>query len=199
MEFAVEKACIIVLARRDSERLPGKNKYPVNGIPLYRYTFRLIKKLGLDCFVISDDTELLEKAREYGFNTIIEPKKYATPTGGDMELMKWVHQEIKKDIYFMLPLTSPVRDELSVMNWIIEFRYGGSGIKHKSALSVYCDNVGNWKENGSFYAWRKEQLKRPFIFDRESKIFQDDFNIDINTIEDIRKAEKTLSAMEVTI
>lgn len=185
MELLAEKACIIILARKGSKRLPGKNHYPVAGKPLYQYTFDFVEKLGYPVYVISDDHDLLKKACEKNFAAIEEPAHYATDTGGNMELMRWVHDQIGKDIYFMFPITSPVRDK-KLMLANMKLFVDNSGISSKYSVD------SKYLEDGSFYGWRKKQLERKFIYDEYSRPFVNNYSFDINDINDINEVERYL-------
>lgn len=189
MERPLEKTCIIVLARAGSERIKNKNHVIVSGVPLYEYTFDFVASMQSDVYVISDDSELLEAAENRGFFTIQEPDKYATATGGDMSLMRWVHDQIESDIYFMFPLTSPIRDTEIINSAMTDFYCSANKL---SILSVYQHDNLFFRANGSFYGWRKEQLDREFIYDNKSMLIQDIYYYDIDTIEDVEKVEAVI-------
>ena len=112
-----EKCIAFIFARGGSKGLPGKNKRPLNGIPLIAHSVITGKKSPSikDVIVSTDDDELAAIAKDYGaLVPFMRPKELASDTSA--EWFSWRHAitETKKlygefDKFISLPPTAPLR------------------------------------------------------------------------------------------
>ena len=80
----------IIAARGGSKRVPGKNIKLLKNKPLIVYPITEAKKCKYisEVYVSTDDTDIKKVAEEYGAKIIMRPKKYATDTALDIEVMR---------------------------------------------------------------------------------------------------------------
>jgi len=81
------------VGRKDSERLPGKNKAILHGEPMVSHTIKaaLASKLAQPPNLIvcsSDDPDILEIARKAGIEVIDRPPELATSTAHSMDVVR---------------------------------------------------------------------------------------------------------------
>jgi hypothetical protein len=71
----------LLLGRGGSTGFPGKNTYPVLGLPLMAYPLLAARgsKYVSRLFVSTDDKEIMEVARQYGAEVIVRPPELCTP------------------------------------------------------------------------------------------------------------------------
>ena len=186
----------ITLAKEKSSRFEGHNKNMalLNKKPLIEWTFDLLNHLVNkieDClsYCITDSEIIIELARRKNIKIIEEPKKYVENESLNMEMMRWIDWKINKDIivnkYIMLPATFPFRGYNTTYKRIREFIFNN----WDSAFSI--SKKGNeYKANGNMFCFTSEQLQKDFVYDENSRCWIDNYNIDIDTIEDLQEAKK---------
>lgn len=178
---------VIVCAKAKSERFPGKNLHPVCGKPLIQHTFDFIQE-NLDVrlkniWVVTDSDDILNMAEKYGFGRMREPEQFVN-NSHNMPLMRWIDEILKAQNYIMLPATSPVRDA-SLMCHIADFlRYS-----HNDGHTVTKDVRGVYRANGALFMWHHSQLENNDIISDNPRLYIDPYNLDIDTIEDLKKVE----------
>jgi CMP-N-acetylneuraminic acid synthetase len=107
---------ILIPARGGSKRFPGKNLYPLGGLPLILHTINF----SLDYFshdkiwVNSDDEKILDEAKKMGVNYTNRPNHLAQDSTPTSEVCKFQINEferlgIKCDALIILQATSPFR------------------------------------------------------------------------------------------
>lgn len=120
-------SCLIIIpARGGSKGLPGKNIKPLLGKPLIGWTIetalKIQKKLNCRTIVSSDSIDIINVAKEFGAEIpFTRPLELAqdTSSSSDVVLHAIDFFERKKvffDYVIMLETTSPLRDELDVLN-----------------------------------------------------------------------------------
>ena len=113
------KRLATICARKNSKGLPGKNKFLLNGVPLYAIAISqaLATKYFTSITVTSDDQEILENALPYGADlTVIRPPNLSTSTAGKPETIAHALLETERklninyDVVVDLDVTSPLRN-----------------------------------------------------------------------------------------
>lgn len=106
----------VVVGRKNSKGLPGKNMKKFNGLPLAEWTMRQAKdsKSLSRVIVSSDDDEILALGEEYGFISIKRPAELATddaPIGAAImdAISRSGIEIIDSDVIVLLEPTSPLR------------------------------------------------------------------------------------------
>lgn len=175
---------IITCARIDSKRLPAKNIKPLAGKALIRYTVEFAKLFNYPFYVFSKDFEIENVTTDC--DQIYEPEELYDIPGNIIEKLKYINELINKDYIIVLQPTCPFRDFEKVKMWIEDFRYGN----HRIGYSVYMKDSETFVKNGAFYIFRKDVLHCNFKdVASEAKLYIDDQNIDIDTLEDFKRAE----------
>ena len=109
---------IIIPARANSKRLPGKNMKILGGKPLIQYSidFALSSFPNKDIWVNSDDLEILEFAKTKGIKTLLRPDELAADFSSTADVLKHHVNYFKKkkiacDAIILLQPTNPFRED----------------------------------------------------------------------------------------
>ena len=109
---------IIIPARANSKRLPGKNMKILGGKPLIQHSidFALKNFSNKDIWVNSDDREILEFANKKGIMTLLRPDELATDFSTTVDVLKHHVNYFKKnkiacDAIILLQPTNPFRED----------------------------------------------------------------------------------------
>lgn len=143
-----------VHAKGSSERLPGKNKKILGGIPLFCHAIQAAKAAELvDLVVIdSDDDEILRIGQEHGATPLKRPDHLANnQTTGD-DLMEWQAGNYPgSEIVVQVVPTSPFIEPPSIDTAIMLIRSTGSdsavGVR-KEPLYVWRWGLPTYMRNG---------------------------------------------------
>jgi CMP-N-acetylneuraminic acid synthetase len=197
----------VILARAGSKRLPGKLWRLLKNKPLIEYTIEHALEIGYPVYIYTDSAIIKHLASKYNVN--IRDKILENEEGIHRTQEELIHynQEYNADYIIMLQGTSPYRDTTKIKEWVKDFIASGND----TGLAVYpidryiyntegnCINadrntynkkVKTLAESGSFYIFNTSMLQKKSIFDTEKKmLFIDKYDIDIDTIDDLRKAE----------
>jgi CMP-N-acetylneuraminic acid synthetase len=187
------KLAIICFAREGSTRLPKKNAMKLRGIPLIWYTLSAMNYIyikhhlnGIECqrYLLTDFEDCKKVADNMNIPVIWRdhPKEW-----DDNRLNKWAHEIIKADNYLLLQPTSPFRNHDKILEWL-------AICLNNNIESAYAVRKTNdiYKRAGSFFFYSKEILAKGKLNDENSLIFQDPIDIDIDTIDDFKEAERYL-------
>lgn len=88
----------LIIGRKGSTGLPGKNLYPINGKPLAYYPMMAAKKAKhvTDVYLSTDDEKLMEIAESLKINLIKRPTNLATSAALGEHVFVHGYKEIKK-------------------------------------------------------------------------------------------------------
>lgn len=213
-----KKVAIIILARgKYSKRIPYKPLTMFCGKPLINWTLDITNQLPYDAYVYTDMEEIKKICKKY--KCFVRDKLYENEEGihkTKEEIIEY-NKEIEADIIILMQITSPIREIELVKEWIKQFLKSNSecGIAaYKLQDGFYYDDYGFpynydqqkrkynqnfsikedvYKETGSFYIFNFEQIhKNHFTNSDEILIFEDPYNVDINTYQDIEIAKELL-------
>ena len=211
-----EKVAIVILARgKYSKRIPMKPLAILKYKTLIEHTLDFSINLDLPIWVYTDLEEIKTICGFYK-NVNVRNKLFETESGiheTAKEIIEY-NKEIKADVVILLQVTSPFRNVEKAKRWVNDFiesdydcgfaGYSCKGYFYKSHLggevrAINYDptnrtyNQGNYdrliRETGSFYIFRISQLQKNHFMNGKIVCFEDDYNIDINIEEDLRKAE----------
>lgn len=112
-------AIAFIPARKNSKRLPGKNKKLLNGIPLFQYTVEAALKSKCYQMVVltTDDKKIVEIGKRIdGLTVLTRPDKYATDDVRAKDVILYHLDRIDKkfDYVSLLMPTSPFRDAADI-------------------------------------------------------------------------------------
>jgi CMP-N-acetylneuraminic acid synthetase len=112
-------AIAFIPARKNSKRLPGKNKKLLNGIPLFQYTVEAALKSKCYQMVVltTDDEKIVEIGKRIdGLTVLARPDEYATDDVRAKDVILYHLDRIDKkfDYVSLLMPTSPFRDATDI-------------------------------------------------------------------------------------
>jgi CMP-N-acetylneuraminic acid synthetase len=186
----------IILARKNSKRLPGKNTRLLNGKPLISYTIESAINSGIiDTLIVStDDLSIADIMAEY-YNEYEKPIMHfrkrpdylATDTAPSEECILHAMDTVgKHDYVCLLQATSPlrtgddIRDAFETM-----IGYGWNGIASR--------NGNTDVHNGAIFIDEWDKLYNTRQLTRNRRYYMpSNRSVDIDTIDDFNRAEKLL-------
>ena len=110
MEYLIS---ILIPARMESTRFPGKPLAPIEGIPMVVYCARNAIKTGLQVFVCTDSKEIYSVCELYKINAILTP---AFNTGTDR--IAWASNQIEAEFIINLQGDEPLISSDSIKQFI---------------------------------------------------------------------------------
>ena len=120
---------IIIPARLNSKRLPGKNMKVLGDKPLIQYSidFALNNMSADSIWVNSDDEKIIEFAKKKGIKTLLRPDDLATDYTSTVDVLKFQVNYFKEhniacDAIILLQPTNPFRDDNLLKEAIEEFQ-----------------------------------------------------------------------------
>jgi CMP-N-acetylneuraminic acid synthetase len=209
-----ETVICIIPARGQSKRLPRKNILPFNGKPIIAYPIKaaLDSRLFSKVIVSSEDDEILSVAREHGAYGVKRPAELSTDKASEIEAYKHV-LETEDCEYFcaIYPCAAFVKPE-EIKGAFISLRSEDADVcmgvtkydthpyqmimrysdfYHLRFPELNDDRYPDaWASNGSLYWFRTAAFSEtPTYFPARLMIYPT-FNIDINTLDDFKKAER---------
>jgi CMP-N,N'-diacetyllegionaminic acid synthase len=202
----------LIPCRSGSKRIPSKNMYPLNGIPLYEYTIKAALDSKLDDVVISSDSfNYVHKLCKF----IVRPHELAKDDTPMLPVIQDVVEtyEIsfgkKVDAVCLLQPTSPLRTAEDI-NQALDMYYcantpdptdmpHGAGSLY-SGYYMRIKNVGvvdskerprHFQRNGAIFIICKEMIQKGIMFDEGTLQYEMPFSrsVDIDTFDDMALAE----------
>ena len=196
---------IIIPARADSKRLPGKNMKVLGNKPLIQYSidFALNHFSADSIWVNSNDLRIIEFAKQIGVRTLLRPNILATDHTPTVDVLKFQinyfkEQNITCDAIILLQPTNPFREKNLLKIAIKEFQKAKRNslatfsISEKKIGKIECDFFKptnyvpgkrsqdlekSYYENGLLYITKLESIL-------EGKIITEDvYPLVCNTIE----------------
>ncbi len=113
-------AIVIIPARYDSTRFPGKALYPLNGFPLVQHVYERAKRSRLvkDVIVATDSEEILKKVHSFGGKAILTDKKHNSGTDRIAEVATSLNYNIIVNVQCDEPLIQPemIDDVITILD-----------------------------------------------------------------------------------
>jgi CMP-N-acetylneuraminic acid synthetase len=185
----------VILARQESKRLPDKNKKLLAGKTLVEHSIDQAFECGLfDYIVVSTDDQEIKYIiwTRYKNRVIIVNRPFflAVDSANSEEPVLHAIDEVYRSTEKMpewvclLQPTSPLRIEKDIRDSIIMAERAGKSIHSR------CNN----RVNGAIYYMKVKDLYQKRKFDCESYVYDmpEERSVDIDTIEDFRRAEKII-------
>jgi CMP-N-acetylneuraminic acid synthetase len=212
----------IILAREGSIRLKNKNRRKINGISLVDWSINFAKKINFlnDIIVSSDDQKILKKYINNSIIVINRPKFLSKKESSSEDAIIHAASEYEKknrkiDSILLLQPTSPFRSLQAVNYAFKKYNYfkkkksiiSVSKSKNKSKKKYYIKgnnltylpskNKNYYQIDGNFYIASLKFLKKykSFFYKNKSHPIINKykkFSVDIDTIDDFKKAKKYL-------
>lgn len=120
---------IVIPARMDSDRLPGKPLLPIGGKPMVRWVYDTAKKTSADyVFITTPDKEVAEYCQENGLSWMPSNKTIPTGTHRVADIASRFMSELKVDFVVNLQadeyeITSQSIDSLISFGWRNKFDF----------------------------------------------------------------------------
>jgi CMP-N,N'-diacetyllegionaminic acid synthase len=188
------KILALIPARKNSRRLPNKNKIIFFNKPLFLWSVDIAKKIPeiCDILVSTDDDEILKISRKFGILAPwLRPKKLSSANTSSIDMaqhaLKWYEKKIGKiDGLLLLQPTSPLRSKKTLIKCIKTF-------KNKK-----CDSVITVKKasmNPKFLVQINNNLIKPILKGANEKhlpkdIYQPDGSIYLIKPSVLKNSEK---------
>lgn len=182
----------LVPARGGSKRIPRKNLRPLAGIPLLLWT--LIPFRAYNPVVSTNDPEILNLSRRYGFDVIGRPSSLASDDASSADVALHALKQRGEDVVMLLQPTSPFRDAKTVESAISMFKILDRPVAtFKDAPHVFHNRkpVSDAEApTGSCYVIHKRDLGDTFLPENYACVPDTVLgSIDIDTEEDWKLAE----------
>ncbi|MDP2217208.1 MAG: hypothetical protein Q8J68_07985 [Methanolobus sp.] len=146
---------VIVPARRDSKRLPHKNKMLLHGVPLWENSVNIAKKAGIKNIIVSTNDEEILSTKVEGVMMLERSKQNATDEATTTDVIYEVIQFIEatgikyKTIALLQP-TSPLLEPHTLRHALHQFQ-------DKSMRCLIAYNQ-QYKPCGAFYIFRYSEF-----------------------------------------
>ena len=172
------KLKVIIAARGGSKRVPGKNIKLLKNKPLIAYPITEAKKCKYtsEVYVSTDDTDIKKVAEEYGAKIILRPKKYATDTALDIDVMRHVVRVLndEDDIVHLRATTPIIKSE--VIDDAIKYFFDNemctglrsaheapeTAYKFFSKDDIYWKGLFDNEIEGDYYNWPSQSLPKTY-------------------------------------
>lgn len=112
------KLVIMIPARSGSKRIPKKNTRLLSGKPLVKYAIETAKETKYPVYVNTDDTEVMEIAKEMEVNVYVRPKELASDTATNDDFMLDFLNNINCEYVLQILPTSPFITKNEINNFI---------------------------------------------------------------------------------
>lgn len=212
------KYIALIPARGGSKRLPRKNILPLAGKPLIAHSIEYAKSEGIPVYVSTDDAEIKSISLQYGANVINRPAELASDHATTAAVLKhaaqWlIDNGVDYDYIIILQATNPLRPEgmireaievcenehpnsLMGVNPILR-KQGRIIDNHFEPVNYHfgqrSQDMEVWYyENGLLYFTSKEKCLEEMVMTPDARPLIVDHifgEIDIDTVDDLRKAE----------
>ncbi len=175
------KILALIPARKNSKRLPKKNKINFFNMPLFLWSVNIAKKIPeiCDILVSTDDIEILKIAKKAKILAPwLRPKKLsssiATSTDMALHALKWYEgQKGKVDGLLLLQPTSPLRKKKTLKKCIQLFK--AKNCDSVITVKEVSQNLKNYAQIKSGYI--KPLLRKKITQSLPKKIYQTDGSI----------------------
>ena len=199
------KIVAVIPARAGSVRLPGKNKKAFNGKPLIAWTVELaLKLIQFDKIIVSsDDPDILEYCLNYYGNhenleVMRRPKELAQPNTPIWKVIEHIGSMgtiNPNNIIVLLQPTSPLRIYSDIEKAIYMFQGNWKGV-----IPITKINKFYYKRCGTVFVDKYyEILTHKGVREGQFILIPSERAIDIDTLEDFKKAEYLMKTGALTI
>lgn len=207
----MKKFCLI-LARKNSRRIKGKNMILFNGKPLVYWSILIAVKSNIfDNIILSSDWDKLIKfVKKFNFKKIKidkRPKKLSTSSVTSEKVIRYLFNKykIQKGYTTLLQPTSPLRNLLHLKKMIglairkkLQTLHSVSKIKNKTLINGGKNTIFNLPKklkgqplylNGSIYIFNNEYFLNNFsIREKKGNYFfhEKKYSLDLDDLDDLK-------------
>ena len=164
---------VIIPARKNSKRLPGKNMKLLGNKPLIQYSIDFaLRHFSKDVvWVNTDDKEIIKYAKIKGINTLLRPADLALDLTTTVDVLKhqvnhFKEQNIVCDAIILLQPTNPFREDNLLKEAIKKFQE--SGRNSLATFSITEKKLGKiedrfFKPTNYFPGQRSQDLEKTYF------------------------------------
>jgi CMP-N-acetylneuraminic acid synthetase len=181
------KVVAIIPARAGSQRLKDKNIYPLNGKPLLAYAIEACKhsKYISDVYVSSDGDNILEMASTFGAKTLKRPTDLAEDKIPKIVAVRHAAKIISMEVGHIDVVVVPQANSPQIKAEDID---KGIDMLLEHKLWEVMSTDANGVQNAAFRIVKFDALFNEFLSAHCGFIVAQ--NIDVHTLDDIKKLEK---------
>ena len=208
-------------AKKGSVRIPYKNMKNFLGQPLIEHTLKIFSKMyrnfnSAKFFCVSDFSDIETLTKVYSLTKYIDETKLKAKTFNKKvkEVLKNEGIKLTKDdVIILFQPTSPLKNGDKIVKQLKEFTESDYDLAFSTyplkSSHYYVDNKSvnysmverdvkfNEKtvmvESGSYYFFKPDQLKKVYFMNSDNyTLLEDDYNIDLDTIEEWNSTELIL-------
>lgn len=147
------KITALITARKDSQRVPFKNRETVGGIPLWMRSVLFAQSCGLHPVVDTDDELIIEACKYRGF----EVHKRTVPSekegGTHWQAIEAAAEDLGINMYVLLQPTSPFRCQQVLKDCLNSFDGSGPVLTYSTE--------GKWDGNIAVHTYPKSAWYEP--------------------------------------
>lgn len=178
----------VIPARGGSKRLPGKNIFPLNGMPLMAYTINECKKSQYinEIYVSSDDEGILKVGEEYGAIALKRPAELADDRTPKIVAIRQAVKDPKvidhgEPDYVVIPQANSPQIKAEQIDRGIKLL-----LDHN--LWEVMSTDANGVQNAAFRIVKYSALYNEFLSAHCGFVIAE--NIDVHTLEDVKALEQ---------
>ena len=113
-------AIVIIPARYDSTRFPGKPLYPLKGVPVIQHVYENAKRARLadDVIIATDSETIFERVLSFGGKAVMTDKKHPSGTDRIAEVAASINYDIIVNVQGDEPLVRPemIDDVITILD-----------------------------------------------------------------------------------
>jgi CMP-N-acetylneuraminic acid synthetase len=143
---------VVIPARANSKRLPGKNMKFLGNKPLIQYSidYALSNFEANEIWVNSDDNDIITFAISKGVNTLVRPDVLGLDLTSTVDVLKFQvnyfkNENIECDAIILLQATNPFRNKELLKSAIVKFE--SSKRNSLASFSIHEKKIGEIKNN----------------------------------------------------
>lgn len=196
------KAAVIIMARKNSKRIPEKNYKEFCGIPLIKYTLEVAKRLELPVALFTD-FEKIKKMCDAWYPKVMvfdQPAEIQEEHVTCKQQMAWVYSILPAETYILLQPTNPIRD-FGYINYCVKDFLSQEYFDSAFSAVLLHERVYNAEtgerikydkicmDSGNIYIFRNSFLNANDIIFGKVKIYEDKEIINLDTEDDWKRHE----------
>ena len=135
----------LITARRDSERVPYKNRETVNGSSLWHRSYLFARACGLRPIVDTDDEVIIEACRHRGYEVHKRTVASEAEGGTHWQAIRAAADDLGLTHFALLQPTSPFRSRQVMLDALAAFDEHKTTVLTYSTPEVWDGNIGIFK------------------------------------------------------
>ena len=163
----------IILARGNSQRVPGKHLRDLCGKPLLYYAATQAKRALANVYLSSNSQEILDYGSSLGLVPILRPNNLAQNNSSSFDALKHAMGEIKQEITNIVLINAccPFLDKHHIKQAVITHELNKNDITvsvvespESHPAKVFIDSFDAWKENKEYHQMKKVYRRNAALY-----------------------------------